>query len=93
MGLFGSRSWMAQDQARRAGSAKSPAKAAAARENGRKGGRPRNRPAQRPNASPAYQGLRALGVFLRFCFGTALIPWTAGTTRKSAPETWINGSP
>jgi hypothetical protein len=41
MGLFGSRSWMAQDQARRAGSAKSPAKAAAARENGRKGGRPR----------------------------------------------------
>jgi hypothetical protein len=41
MGLFGSRAWMAQDQARRAGSATSPAKAAAARENGRKGGRPR----------------------------------------------------
>jgi hypothetical protein len=41
MGLFGSQAWMARDQARRAGSAKSPAKAAAARENGRKGGRPR----------------------------------------------------
>jgi hypothetical protein len=41
MGLFGTRAWLAQDQARRAGSAKSPAKAAAARENGRKGGRPR----------------------------------------------------
>lgn len=40
MGLFGARAWLAQDQARRAGSAKSPAKAAAARENGRKGGRP-----------------------------------------------------
>lgn len=41
MGLFGSRTWMAQEQARRAGSVTSPAKAAAARENGRKGGRPR----------------------------------------------------
>jgi len=36
-GLFGSKAYMA----RRAGQAKSPAKAAAARENGRKGGRPR----------------------------------------------------
>ena len=41
MGLFGTQAWMAREQARRAGSATSPAKAAAARENGRKGGRPR----------------------------------------------------
>jgi len=41
MGLFGTRAWMAREQARHAGSATSPAKAAAARENGRKGGRPR----------------------------------------------------
>ena len=41
MGLFGTRAWMAREQARRAGAATSPAKAAAARENGRKGGRPR----------------------------------------------------
>lgn len=40
MGLFGTRAWLAREQARHAGSAKSPAKAAAARENGRKGGRP-----------------------------------------------------
>jgi hypothetical protein len=41
MGLFGTRAWMAREQARRAGRARSPAKAAAARENGKKGGRPR----------------------------------------------------
>jgi hypothetical protein len=41
MGLFGARTWMAREQARRAGAATSPAKAAAARENGKKGGRPR----------------------------------------------------
>lgn len=41
MGLFGTRAWLAREQARRAGSATSPAKAQAARENGRKGGRPR----------------------------------------------------
>ena len=41
MGLFGTRAWMAREQARRAGAVTSPAKAAAARENGRKGGRPR----------------------------------------------------
>ena len=41
MGLFGTRAWMAREQARRAGAATSPAKAAAARENGKKGGRPR----------------------------------------------------
>ena len=41
MGLFGTRQWM-REQARRAGSVRSPAKAAAARENGRKGGRPRD---------------------------------------------------
>ena len=41
MGLFGTRAWMAREQARKAGAARSPAKAAAARENGRKGGRPR----------------------------------------------------
>lgn len=41
MGLFGTRAWMAREQARHAGAARSPAKAAAARENGRKGGRPR----------------------------------------------------
>ena len=41
MGLFGTRAWMAREQARRAGAVTSPAKAAAARENGAKGGRPR----------------------------------------------------
>ncbi len=41
IGLFGTRAWMAREQARRAGAATSPAKARAARENGRKGGRPR----------------------------------------------------
>ena len=41
MGLFGTRAWMAREQARRAGAATSPAKAAAARENGKLGGRPR----------------------------------------------------
>ena len=41
MGLFGTRAWMAREQARKAGAARSPDKAAAARENGRKGGRPR----------------------------------------------------
>ena len=41
MGLFGTHAWMAREQARKAGAARSPAKAAAARENGRKGGRPR----------------------------------------------------
>jgi hypothetical protein len=41
MGLFGTRAWMAREQARHAGAATSPAKAAAARENGKKGGRPR----------------------------------------------------
>ena len=41
MGLFGTRAWMAREQARRAGATTSPAKAAAARENGAKGGRPR----------------------------------------------------
>lgn len=41
MGLFGTRAWMAREQARKAGAARSPAKAAAARENGRKGGRPK----------------------------------------------------
>lgn len=43
MGLFGTRAWMAREQARRAGAATSAAKAAAARENGKKGGRPRRR--------------------------------------------------
>ena len=43
MGLFGTRAWMAREQARRAGSASSPAKAAAARQNGKLGGRPRRR--------------------------------------------------
>ena len=43
MGVFGTRAWMASELARRAGQAKSPAKAAAARANGRKGGRPRRR--------------------------------------------------
>jgi hypothetical protein len=47
MGLFGSQTWMAREQARRAGSATSAAKAAAARENGRKGGRPRGSAPQR----------------------------------------------
>ena len=46
MGLFGTRAWMAREQARRAGAATSPAKSAAARENGKKGGRPRG--AKRP---------------------------------------------
>jgi hypothetical protein len=41
MGLFGTRAWMAREQARRAGATTSPAKAAAARVNGKKGGRPR----------------------------------------------------
>jgi hypothetical protein len=41
MGLFGTRAWMAREQARKAGAARSEAKAAAARANGRKGGRPR----------------------------------------------------
>ena len=43
MGFFGSREWMARDQARRAGSATSSAKAAAARRNGAKGGRPKRK--------------------------------------------------
>ena len=43
MGLFGTRAWMASELARRAGQARSPAKAAAARANGRKGGRPRRK--------------------------------------------------
>lgn len=41
MGIFGTRAWMAREQARRAGAATSPAKAAAARANGAKGGRPK----------------------------------------------------
>lgn len=41
-GIFGTREWMTKELARRAGQAKSPAKAAAARANGSKGGRPRN---------------------------------------------------
>jgi hypothetical protein len=45
MGVFGTRAWMASEFARRAGQAKSPAKAAAARANGRKGGRPRRKAA------------------------------------------------
>jgi hypothetical protein len=40
-GIFGTREWMAKELARRAGQAKSPAKAAAARANGLKGGRPK----------------------------------------------------
>lgn len=40
MGVFGTRTWMAE-MARHAGQTTSPAKAAAARANGRKGGRPR----------------------------------------------------
>ena len=40
-GIFGTRDWMTKELARRAGQAKSPAKAAAARANGLKGGRPR----------------------------------------------------
>jgi hypothetical protein len=43
MGVFGTRSWMAREQARRAGQATSKAKAAAARRNGAKGGRPRRK--------------------------------------------------
>jgi len=39
-GVFGTRAWMASELARRAGQARSPAKAAAARANGAKGGRP-----------------------------------------------------
>ena len=39
-GRFGTKAWMSE-QARRAGSVSSPAKAAAARANGAKGGRPR----------------------------------------------------
>lgn len=41
MGLFGTRAWMAREQARLAGATTSAAKALAARENGKKGGRPR----------------------------------------------------
>ena len=41
MGLFGTRAWMAREQARHAGKTRSPAKAAAARANGKKGGRPK----------------------------------------------------
>jgi Protein of unknown function (DUF2442) len=40
-GIFGTKRWMEKALARRAGQAKSPAKAVAARENGKKGGRPR----------------------------------------------------
>lgn len=40
-GIFGTRDWMTKELARRAGQARSPAKAAAARANGSKGGRPR----------------------------------------------------
>jgi hypothetical protein len=40
-GIFGTRAWMAEELARVAGRATSPAKAAAARANGAKGGRPR----------------------------------------------------
>ncbi len=40
-GIFGTRAWMTKELARRAGQAKSPAKAAAARRNGVRGGRPR----------------------------------------------------
>lgn len=40
-GLFGTRDWMIKELARRAGQARSPAKAAASRSNGSKGGRPR----------------------------------------------------
>lgn len=40
-GIFGTRDWMTKELARRAGQAKSPAKAAASRANGSKGGRPR----------------------------------------------------
>lgn len=43
MGVFGTRTWMASEFARRAGQSKSSAKAAAARANGRKGGRPRRK--------------------------------------------------
>ena len=44
MGVFGTRTWIAE-MARRAGQTTSPAKAAAARANGRKGGRPRRKSA------------------------------------------------
>ena len=40
-GIFGTRDWMTKELARRAGQAKSSAKAAASRANGLKGGRPR----------------------------------------------------
>jgi hypothetical protein len=40
-GIFGTKAWMEKALARRAGQAKSPAKAAASRANGAKGGRPR----------------------------------------------------
>jgi Protein of unknown function (DUF2442) len=40
-GVFGTKAWMEKALARRAGQAKSPAKAAASRANGAKGGRPR----------------------------------------------------
>lgn len=41
VGIFGTRDWMMKEMARRAGQAKSSAKAAASRANGLKGGRPR----------------------------------------------------
>ena len=40
-GIFGTKSWMTRELARRAGQVKSPAKTAAVRANGMKGGRPR----------------------------------------------------
>ena len=40
MGIFGTRTWMAKEMARRAGATTSPARVAAARRNGRKRGRP-----------------------------------------------------
>ena len=40
-GVFGTKRWMEKALARRAGQAKSPAKAAASRANGKMGGRPR----------------------------------------------------
>ncbi|HEY1753577.1 MAG TPA: DUF2442 domain-containing protein [Caulobacteraceae bacterium] len=43
MGVFGSRAWLAREQARRAGQSTSAAKATAARRNGAKGGRPRRK--------------------------------------------------
>ena len=40
-GVFGTKAWMAEQWAREAGQATSPAKAVASRKNGAKGGRPR----------------------------------------------------